>query len=38
MFHAHCDLAVLVYEDQQDPDAILRDFAGDLGANGVAEL
>jgi len=34
MFDAQCDLAALVYEAGQDPDAILRDFAADLGARG----
>jgi nucleoside-triphosphatase THEP1 len=34
MFDAHCDLAALVYEPDQDPDAILRDFASDLTARG----
>jgi nucleoside-triphosphatase THEP1 len=34
MFHAQCDLAALIYEDQQDPDAVLRDFADDLSACG----
>ncbi|MBV8925464.1 MAG: DUF2478 domain-containing protein [Bradyrhizobium sp.] len=35
MFHAQCDLAALVYEDHQDPDAVLRDFADDLKAQGL---
>jgi nucleoside-triphosphatase THEP1 len=30
MFDAQCDLAALVYETHQDPDAILRSFAADL--------
>jgi len=34
MFDARRDLAVLVYEAYQDPDAILRDFASDLKARG----
>jgi hypothetical protein len=34
MFDAHCDLAALVYEPDQDPDAILRDFASHLTARG----
>jgi hypothetical protein len=34
MFDAQCDLAALVYEADQDPDAVLRDFAGDLNARG----
>ena len=28
MFDAQCDLAALVYERDQDPDAVLRDFRG----------
>jgi nucleoside-triphosphatase THEP1 len=34
MFDARRDLAALVYETHQDPDAILRDFASDLRARG----
>ena len=34
MFDAQCDLAALVYEDGQDPDAVLRDFAAELNAAG----
>jgi len=34
MFDAQCDLAALVYEEDEDPDAILRDFATELNANG----
>jgi hypothetical protein len=34
MFDAECDIAALVYEADQDPDAILRDFAADLNAHG----
>ena len=34
MFDAQCDLAALVYEAHQDPDAILRSFAADLNARG----
>jgi nucleoside-triphosphatase THEP1 len=34
MFDAQCDLAALVYEADQDPDAVLRDFASDLNAHG----
>jgi hypothetical protein len=34
MFDAQCDLAALVYEADQDPDAVLRDFAADLKARG----
>jgi hypothetical protein len=35
MFDAHGDLAALVYEADQDPDAILRDFASHLKARGL---
>jgi nucleoside-triphosphatase THEP1 len=34
MFDAQCDLAALVYDADQDPDAVLRDFAADLNARG----
>ena len=34
MFDAQCDLAALVYEPHQDPDAILREFAADLNGRG----
>jgi hypothetical protein len=34
MFDAQCDLAALVYDDHEDPDAVLRDFAGNLDAHG----
>jgi hypothetical protein len=34
MFDAQCDLAALVYEQDQDPDAILREFASDLNGRG----
>jgi Protein of unknown function (DUF2478) len=34
MFDAQCDLAALVYDKDQDPDEILRDFAVDLKAWG----
>jgi len=34
MFDAQCDLAALVYDEHQDPDAVLRDFAADLNAQG----
>jgi hypothetical protein len=34
MFDAQCDLAALVYDEHQDPDAVLRDFASDLKAQG----
>jgi len=35
MFDAQCDLAALVYEGDQDPDAILRGFATDLNGHGL---
>lgn len=34
MFDSQCDLAALVYDKDQDPDAILRGFAADLSARG----
>lgn len=34
MFDSQCDLAALVYDKEQDPDALLRDFADDLNARG----
>ncbi len=34
MFDAQCDLAALVYEQDQDPDAILREFATELNGRG----
>jgi hypothetical protein len=34
MFDSQCDLAALVYEQNQDPDGILRDFAADVHARG----
>jgi nucleoside-triphosphatase THEP1 len=34
MFDAECDLAALVYGPDQDPDAVLRDFASELNARG----
>ena len=34
MFDSQCDLAALVYEEDQDPDAVLRDFAAELNASG----
>ncbi len=34
MFDAQCDLAALVYDEHNDPDAVLRDFAGELNARG----
>jgi hypothetical protein len=30
-----CDLAALVYDEHQDRDAVLRDFASDLKAQGL---
>jgi hypothetical protein len=38
MFDAQCDLAALVYEGDQDPDAILRGFATDLNAHGLRAI
>src|SRR5262245_44301135 len=35
MFDAQCDLAALVYGPDQDPDAVLRDFAAGLNARGL---
>jgi hypothetical protein len=34
MFDSLCDLAALVYEQDQDPDEILRDFAVELNGRG----
>jgi hypothetical protein len=34
MFDSLCDLAALVYDKQQDPDRILREFAADLNNRG----
>lgn len=34
MFDSQCDLAALVYERDQDPDALLKSFASDLNARG----
>lgn len=34
MFHAKGEIAALVYDERQNPDAILRDFAADLNAHG----
>jgi nucleoside-triphosphatase THEP1 len=34
MFDAQCDLAALVYDEHQDPDAVLRSLAADLKAQG----
>jgi hypothetical protein len=33
MFDAQCDLAALVYDEHDDPDAVLRDFAAQLHAH-----
>jgi hypothetical protein len=38
MFDAQCDLAALVYGRDQDPDAVLRDFAADLNARGCCAI
>jgi nucleoside-triphosphatase THEP1 len=35
MFDAQCDLAALVYEPHQDPDAVLRSFASNLSGDGL---
>lgn len=35
MLHAQGNLAALAYGDDQDPDAILRDFAADLKTQGA---
>jgi hypothetical protein len=34
MFDSQCDLAALVYEPGQNPDALLRAFAGELNMRG----
>ena len=34
MFDSQCDLAALVYERDQDPDQVLREFASDLKTRG----
>ena len=34
MFDAECDLAALVYGPEQDPDAVLREFAAALNERG----
>jgi hypothetical protein len=34
MFDSQCDLAALVYEQDQNPDKILHDFASNLNASG----
>jgi hypothetical protein len=38
MFDAQCDLAALVYGEHQDPDAVLREFAAELNAQGVRAI
>ena len=35
MFDSQCDLAAVVYAEDQDPDAVLQGFAADLRARGV---
>lgn len=35
MFDAQCDLAALVYDERDDPDAVLRNFAGELIVRGA---
>jgi len=34
MFDSQCDLAALVYDRDQDPDEVLRDFASELNSRG----
>lgn len=34
MFDAQCDLAAMVYERDEDPDRVLREFASDLNIRG----
>jgi len=34
MFDAQRDLAAVIYDEHQNPDAVLRDFAADLNARG----
>jgi hypothetical protein len=34
MFDSQCDLAALVYRQDQDPDAVLREFAAELTSRG----
>jgi Protein of unknown function (DUF2478) len=34
MFDSQCDLAALVYDKDQDPDQVLREFASDLNGSG----
>jgi nucleoside-triphosphatase THEP1 len=38
MFDAQCDLAALVYDNHQDPDTVLSDFAADLNARGFRAI
>jgi nucleoside-triphosphatase THEP1 len=38
MFDAQCDLAALVYDDHDDPDAVLRGFASELNAQGFRAI
>jgi nucleoside-triphosphatase THEP1 len=38
MFDAQCDLAALVYDDHDDPDAVLRNFATELNAQGFRAI
>jgi hypothetical protein len=38
MFDTRCDLAALIYEAYQEPDAILHDFASDLNARGFRSV
>lgn len=35
MFDSQCDLAALVYDEDQDPDAVLQQFAAELRARGI---
>jgi Protein of unknown function (DUF2478) len=34
MFDSQCDLAAVVYQRDQDPDEVLRDFASDMSTRG----
>jgi len=38
MFDAQSDLAALVYDEHQDPDTVLRDFAADLNVRGFRAI
>ena len=38
MFDAQCDVAALVYETDDDPDALLRDFAAEVNADGIRAI